>query len=181
MEQTLRCHPKQRASKPQISLLRGNHSHLNPTETEKDSRITASAHLALIKVQSCAGSCRPCYTFKQGRSWVGEVLWRLVNQTAKQLLPYFNNGNKSLRFLAHTTCCLFFAQISKIFTLSVSLVHLLYVKVGKNTLIWSLPPSFFQARVFAWISVGCLKCFRRCLVILELCICVWSPYRRVCM
>lgn len=57
---TLRRRSKQRASEPQILLLRANHSHLNPTETKKDSRITASAHLALIKVQSCAAEVCPC-------------------------------------------------------------------------------------------------------------------------
>lgn len=39
----------------------------------------------------------------------------------------------------------------------------------------------FPSSCFAWISVGCLKCFWRCLVIQERCVCVWSPYRRVCV
>lgn len=39
----------------------------------------------------------------------------------------------------------------------------------------------FPSSCFAWIAVGCLKCFWRRLVILERCVRVWSPRRRMCV
>lgn len=60
-------------------------------------------------------------------------------------------------------------------------IFLFEMRAGRNTLIWSSPPSIFQTHVFCWIAVGCLKCFWRCLVILEHCGCDWSPYRRACV
>lgn len=93
--------------------------------------------------------------------------------------------HNSLRSVSvRPTCCFFFAPFSNWPPFSIPFPRASFVfekRAGKNTLIWSSPPSIFPSSCYAWIAVGCLKCFWHCLVILEHCVLVWSPYRRLCL
>lgn len=88
---------------------------------------------------------------------------RGTNQTScanASTLPALEMETSPLRYISAR--CLFLCSgsqnIHPFLSVSPRASFVFQMRAGENTLIWSSPPSMFQAHASAYVPVGCLKC-----------------------
>lgn len=189
IEQTLRCHPKQsKQSKPQISpALSGNHSHLNPAAGWKGfedySERSLSFNQSAKPLQARVALVRH---FRRGEEVGSERCSdaRLIRLQSN----YFHTLTIQMShtiFIFFCTHRLPFVLYSWTFlSLSIPLVYAFCIWRQKSTaptdvhlLLFYF--SFPLTLVLPLMCLAQLKSFWLCLVILEGCFRVWSPYTRL--